>query len=127
MEEKKGLKLYSVSKFTNFEMIMDSQLASSGAHQAKVLEKCEKNNKYIKSQAISIKIISAFLMVFMPLLSVIMYFEITEEIGPSFPIQARIYVFSFFILLALIISILYEIIMQDLVSGTLGLEPVTLF
>ena len=107
MEEKKGLKLYSVSKFTNFEMIMDSQLASSGAHQAKVLEKCEKNNKYIKSQAISIKIISAFLMVFMPLLSVIMYFEITEEIGPSFPIQGRIYIFSFFILLALIISILY--------------------
>ena len=107
MEEKKGLKLYSVSKFTNFEMIMDSQLASSGAHQAKVLEKCEKNNKYIKTQAISIKIISAFLMVFMPLLSVIMYFGITEEIGPSFPIQGRIYIFSFFILLALIISILY--------------------
>ena len=107
MEEKKGLKLYSVSKFTNFEMIMDSQLASSGAHQAKVLEKCEKNNKYIKTQAISIKIVSAFLMVFMPLISVIMYYEITEEIGDLFPIQGRIYIFSFFILLALIISILY--------------------
>jgi len=107
LEEKKGLKLYSVSKFTNFEMIMDSQLASSGAHQAKVLEKCEKNNKYIKTQAISIKIVSAFLMVFMPLISVIMYYEITEEIGDLFPIQGRIYIFSFFILLALIISILY--------------------
>ncbi len=107
MEEKKGLKLFSLSKFTNFEMIMDSQLASSGAHQAKVLERCVKNNKYVKTQATSIKFISAFLMVIMPLLSVFMYFQIIEEIDQFFPIQARIYVFSFFILLSLIISIFY--------------------
>ncbi|GAG02846.1 unnamed protein product, partial [marine sediment metagenome] len=80
MEEKKGLKLFSLSKFTNFEMIMDSQLASSGAHQAKILGKYEKNNKYIKNQALSLKFISALLMVLMPLLSIIMYFEILENI-----------------------------------------------
>ncbi|GAG93846.1 unnamed protein product, partial [marine sediment metagenome] len=53
MEEKKGLNIYSLSKFTNHEMILDSQLASSGAHQSKVLEKCEKNKKYIRTHAIS--------------------------------------------------------------------------
>ena len=107
MEEKKGLNLYSLSKFTNFEMIMDSQLASSGAHQAKVLEKCQKNNKYIKTQATSMKFISAFLMVLMPSLSVLMYLGIIETIDPSYPIQGRVYVFSFFIWISLTISILY--------------------
>ncbi|MHA1486865.1 MAG: hypothetical protein ACTSSC_06805, partial [Promethearchaeota archaeon] len=107
MEEKKGLKLFSLSKFTNFEMIMDSQLASSGAHQAKILEKYAKNNKYIRNQAISLKFISALLMVLMPLLSIIMYFEIMENMDPFYPIQGRIFVFSFFVLITLVISILY--------------------
>jgi len=107
LEEKKGLKLFSLSKFTNFEMIMDSQLASSGAHQAKILEKYAKNNKYIRNQAISLKFISALLMVLMPLLSIIMYFEIMENMDPFYPIQGRIFVFSFFVLISLVISILY--------------------
>jgi len=107
LDEKKGLKLFSLSKFTNFEMIMDSQLASSGAHQAKILEKYAKNNKYIRNQAISLKFISALLMVLMPFLSIIMYFEIMENIDPFYPIQGRIFVFSFFILISLVISIFY--------------------
>jgi len=107
LEEKKGLNIFSLSKFTNHEMILDSQLASSGAHQSKVLEKCEKNIKYVRTQAISMKFISALLMVFMPFLSTIMYFEIIENIDPFYPIQGRIYVFNFFILLSLVISILY--------------------
>ena len=107
MEEKKELKLFSLSKFTNHEMILDSQLASSGAHQSKVLEKCEKNKKYVRTQAISMKFVSGLLMVFMPFISVIMYFEIIENIDPFYPIQGRIYVFNFFILISLVISILY--------------------
>ena len=107
MEEKKGLKLFSLSKFTNFEMIMDSQLAASGAHQAKLIEKCARNNKYIKRQATSLKFVSGLLMVLMPSLSSIMYFVIIENINPFYPIQGRIYVFSFFIWIFLIISILY--------------------
>ncbi len=107
MEEKKGLNIFSLSKFTNHEMILDSQLASSGAHQSKVLEKCEKNKKYVRTQAISMKFVSGLLMVFMPFLSVIMYFEIIENIGPFYPLQGRIYVFNFFVLLSLVISILY--------------------
>jgi len=107
LKEKKGLKLFSLSKFTNFEMIMDSQLASSGAHQAKILDKYEKNNKYIRNQSISLKFISALLMVLMPLLSIVMYFEILENMDPFYPIQGKIYVFNFFILISLVISILY--------------------
>jgi len=88
-------------------MILDSSIASSGAHQSKVLEKCEKNSKYVSNQAKSLKIISAFLMVFMPLLSILLYVDIIENIGPLYPIEGKIYVFSFFIWIFLIISIVY--------------------
>ena len=63
MKDKKKLNCFSLSKFTNYEMIMDSMFASSGAHQAKVLEKFEKNNKYIKNQSIVLKFVSALVMI----------------------------------------------------------------
>jgi len=107
MEDKKKLSCFSLSKFTNYEMIMDSMLASSGAHQSKVLEKSEKNNKYIKNQSIALKFASAFVMMFMPFMSIILYFEITEGIYPSYPIEGQIFLYSFFMWIFLTISILY--------------------
>lgn len=107
MKEKKGLNAFSLSKFTNFEMIMDSQFASAGAHQAKILEKCEKNNKYIKRQSTSLKIVSGFVMAIMPLLSIVIYFAITDEISPSYPLEGEIFLLSFFLWINTIISILY--------------------
>ena len=107
MEDKKKLSCFSLSKFTNHEMIMDSMLASSGANQSKVLEKSEKNNKYIKNQSIALKFASAFVMMFMPFMSIILYFEITEGIYPSYPIEGQIFLYSFFMWIFLTISILY--------------------
>ena len=107
MKDKKKLNCFSLSKFTNYEIIVDSMFASSGAHQAKVLEKFEKNNKYIKNQAIVLKFVSALVMMFMPFLSIIMYFEITEGIYPSYPIEGQIFVYSFFMWIFLTISILF--------------------
>jgi hypothetical protein len=86
---------------------MDSMFASSGAHQAKVLEKFERNNRYIKNQSIVLKFVSALVMMFMPLLSIILYLEITEGIYPSFPIEGQIFLYSFFMWIFLTISILY--------------------
>ncbi|NVM19619.1 MAG: CPBP family intramembrane metalloprotease [Candidatus Lokiarchaeota archaeon] len=107
MKEKKELKAFSLSKFTNYEMIMDSQFASAGAHQSRLLEKYEKNNKYIKNQAISLKIVSSLVMMMMPLMSIFLYFAITEEITPSYPYDGEIFILSFFLWISLIISILY--------------------
>ena len=107
MKDKKKLNCFSLSKFTNYEMIMDSMFASSGAHQAKVLEKFEKNNKYIKNQSIVLKFVSALVMMFMPFLSIILYLEITEGIYPSFPIEGQIFLYSFFMWIFLTISILF--------------------
>jgi len=107
MKDKKKTSCFSLSKFTNYEMIMDSMFASSGAHQAKVLEKFEKNNKYIKNQSIVLKFVSALVMMFMPFLSIILYIEITEGIYPSYPIEGQIFLYSFFMWIFLTISILY--------------------
>jgi len=107
MNEKKGLNAFALSKFTNFEMIMDSQFASAGAHQAKVLEKCQKNNKYIKNQALALKFASSLVMTLMPLLSIMLYFVIKDQITPSYPIEGEIFLLSFFLWINMTVSILY--------------------
>lgn len=107
MKEKKGLNAFSLAKYTNFEMIMDSQFASAGAHQAKILERCAKNNKYIKRQSTSLKIVSGFVMALMPLLSIVIYSAIRDEISPSYPIEGEIFLLSFFLWINTITSILY--------------------
>ena len=57
----KKLSLFSLAKYTNLEIMMESQYISAGAHQAKLLEKFEKNKNYIRNQSIAMKVISAFL------------------------------------------------------------------
>ncbi|GAH14852.1 unnamed protein product, partial [marine sediment metagenome] len=123
MKEKKELNAFKLSKYTNFEMIMDSQFASVGAHQAKLLEKYEKNNKYIKNQAKSLKIISSLVMMMMPLMSILLYFAITDEISASYPLDGEIYLYSFFLWINLLVSIFYIFMFglfttSSLMSGT---------
>ncbi|NVM44274.1 MAG: CPBP family intramembrane metalloprotease [Candidatus Lokiarchaeota archaeon] len=123
MREKKELSAFSLSKYTNFEMIMDSQFASVGAHQAKLLEKFEKNSKYIKNQAKSLKIISSLVMMLMPLMSILLYFTITDEISASYPFEGEIYLYSFFLWINQLVSIFYIFMFglfttSSLMSGT---------
>ncbi len=123
MKEKKELNAFSLSKYTNFELIMESQFATVGANQAKLLEKYEKNNKYIKNQAISLKIISSFVMMLMPLMSILLYFEITDNISASYPLEGEIYLYSFFLWINLLVSIFYIFMFglfttSSLMSGT---------
>jgi membrane protease YdiL (CAAX protease family) len=123
LKEKKDLSAFSLSKYTNFEMIMDSQFASVGAHQAKLLEKFEKNSKYIKNQAKALKIISSLVMMLMPLMSILLYFIITDEISASYPIEGEIYLYSFFLWINQLVSIFYIFMFglfttSSLMSGT---------
>jgi len=123
LKEKKELNAFSLSKYTNFEMIMESQFATVGANQAKLLEKYEKNNKYIKNQAKSLKIVSSFMMMLMPLMSIILYFEIADNISVSYPLEGEIYLYSFFLWINLLVSICYLFMFglfttSSLMSGT---------
>ena len=103
--------LFSLAKYTNLEITMESQYMSAGAHQAKLLEKFEKNKNYIRNQAISLKIVSAVLMLLMPMVSFIIYFDIFETIGYySISIEGIIIVYSVFIMVFFIILMLYLIL-----------------
>jgi len=102
---------------------MESQFASAGAHQAKLLEKYEKSNKYIKRQATALKIVSSLMMMLMPLMSTVIYFIIKENITPTYPFDGEIYILSFFLWINLILSILYIFLFglfttSSLMSGT---------
>ena len=105
MQESTEFNSWKQSKYTNYEMIMDSQFASVGAHQAKLLEKYEKNNKYIKRQSMGLKFASGLVMMMMPLLSIIMYVEIIGTFSSGYPLEGEIYIYSFFLWINLIISL----------------------
>ena len=108
---KKRFKLYSLAKYANLEVVMESQYLSAGAHQAKLLAKFEKNKNYIKNQSIALKAVSAFIMLFMPFLSLIIYSDITKELE-IFPIslEGTIIVFSSFIGVFYFLLMLYIIL-----------------
>ena len=123
MKDSSEFSAWKQSKYTNYEMILESQFASAGAHQAKLLEKCEKNNKYVKRQSMALKIASSFVMMLMPLLSIIMYFEIIGTFSPTYPLEGEVFIYSFFLWINLIITILYVFLFglfttSSLMSGT---------
>ncbi|MFX0176423.1 MAG: lysostaphin resistance A-like protein [Candidatus Hodarchaeota archaeon] len=107
MEDEK-LKFYSLAKYPNYEVLMDSQLQSSGANQARLLEKYARNKNYIRSQYYMVKFVFAFLFVFLPFISLIAYFDIAGD--NSFflnPVETIIFTFSFTFGMLFINSIMY--------------------
>ncbi|MFX0179080.1 MAG: CPBP family intramembrane glutamic endopeptidase [Candidatus Hodarchaeota archaeon] len=115
MEEDIKYKFYSLAKYPNLEILMDSQLASAGANQAKLLERYKKNKKAIKRQLIALKVVYGFIFVFIPFFSVWGYLEIVRGYSSSPFIEEFIetllltnsFVFGIFFLM----SVLYVLLM----------------
>ncbi|MFX1274728.1 MAG: type II CAAX prenyl endopeptidase Rce1 family protein [Promethearchaeota archaeon] len=76
--ENKELKPYSISKYTQLEILMDSQLQSAGAQQSRLLEKYKKNNKTIRNQARAMKIGIGSALLFIPIIPIVSYLEIFD-------------------------------------------------
>ncbi len=70
------MKFYSLAKYINREVFLDSQLQSAGANQSRLLEKYEKKHKTIKHQTIAIKLVYAFLFGFITIIPIFAYLEI---------------------------------------------------
>jgi len=83
MEETKqnSLSKFAIAKRVCHEILIDGQIASSGAHQARLIEKFKKNTNYIKHQFLVLKFVFAFLFLFLPILPLITYFEIKDNFG----------------------------------------------
>ena len=67
----KEMSLYKLAKYTNLEIVMEAQIQSSGANQARVLEKYRKNKGSIKQQAFAMKVIFAAMLFFVAVLPTI--------------------------------------------------------
>ncbi|MBY8980084.1 MAG: CPBP family intramembrane metalloprotease [Candidatus Lokiarchaeota archaeon] len=72
----KEMGLYKLAKYTNLEIVMEAQVQSSGANQARVLEKYRKNKGSIKQQAFAMKIVFAMMLLFVAILPVSTYFQV---------------------------------------------------
>jgi hypothetical protein len=106
--EKKKTSLYSLSKYPNLEIVLDAQLASAGAHQAKVLEKCEKNKKYIQSQSLGLKFASVVVTLFVPIMLLIVFLTFLSRTDlSSFSVEGKSLVYSMFLSIFFILLLLY--------------------
>jgi len=111
MEEKKQKSIYSLAKYPTYEILMEASLASSGAHQARLIEKFKKNKNYIRNQFLGLKIVFTFLFAFLPLIPFATYLQIADYLREgAFTLNAIIFVSSFLFAIYFGIMLLYMLL-----------------
>ncbi|MFX0032647.1 MAG: hypothetical protein ACFE9P_08275, partial [Candidatus Hermodarchaeota archaeon] len=110
MEEEVKRKYYSLAKYPNLEILMDAQLSSAGANQAKLLEKYKKNKKSVKHQLLALKIVYGFIFVFIPAITIIGFLDISQDY-PSAPMETILFTYALVFGIFFIMSILYVLLM----------------
>jgi len=117
MREKKKKSFYSLAKYPTYEILMESQMASAGAHQAKFVEKLKKNKNYIKHQSWVLKIVFSFLFLLLPLLPLVTYFQIADNIG-IYTISTIFFVSSFLFMIFFGMTLMYMLMFGMLSTGS---------
>jgi len=109
MEEEK-LKYYRLARYPVYEVLMEGQIASAGAHQSKLLEKFKKNNKYIKHQYLALKFVFGFLFIFLPVLPLIIFLQSTDYINAgTYPLNSIFFVSAFSLMIFFGTTLLYTL------------------
>jgi membrane protease YdiL (CAAX protease family) len=80
----KEMSLYKLAKYTNLEIVMEAQVQSSGANQARMMEKYKKNKGSIKQQAFALKVVFAMMLLFVAILPISTYFQIRSMLNNPF-------------------------------------------
>ena len=114
--ELEKIKYYRLSKYPCYEILMEGQIASAGAHQARLIEKFKKNKNYIKHQFLALKVVFGIMFLVLPVLPLVAYFKIGEylELG-IYSINTIFFVSSLLFMLFFGMIILY-MLMFGLVS-----------
>ena len=111
MEKEKQKSFYSLAKYPTYEILMEASLASSGAHQARLIEKFKKNKNYIRNQFLGLKIVFTFLFAFLPLIPFGTYLQIADYLREgTFTLNAIIFVSSFLFAIYFGIMLLYMLL-----------------
>jgi membrane protease YdiL (CAAX protease family) len=115
MEEEK-LKYYKLARYPVYEVLMEGQIASAGAHQAKLLEKFKKNKKYIKHQYLALKFVFGFLFVVLPVFPLFIFLESANYINQgTHTINTVFFVSSLALMIFFGMTILY-VLMLGMIS-----------
>ncbi|MFW9942639.1 MAG: CPBP family intramembrane glutamic endopeptidase [Candidatus Thorarchaeota archaeon] len=80
MRQDKKKSFYSLAKFTIHEILMEGQMASAGAHQARLIEKFKRNKNYVKTQFLALKLVFSLMFVFFPILPLTTYLQIDNSL-----------------------------------------------
>jgi len=78
--EREKLKLYKLAKYTNLEIVMEAQIQSTGANQAKLMERFKKNKKSIQHQVFTLKIVYSVLIFFTTTVPIFTSLQIIESL-----------------------------------------------
>ena len=110
---------YSLAKYPTHELLMDAQIASSGAHQARLIEKFKKNKNYIKSQFIALKIVYGFVFLVMPIIPLASYMGVIENLKSGlYPIETILFISSFVFGFFSALMILYVLLFGMMPAGS---------
>ena len=111
MEEEK-LKYYKLARYPVYEVLMDGQIASAGAHQAKLLEKFKKNKKFIKHQYLALKFVFAFLFIVLPIFPLFIFLQSADYINQgAHTINTVFFVSSLSLMIFFGMTILYMLML----------------
>ncbi len=86
VKEMNNKELFKISKYVYAESFLQSQLDMSGTSVSSVMEKMEKNKRYIKNQVIFTKIIMVLYVSFLILLPITGYMQIEKAINEGISI-----------------------------------------
>jgi len=115
MEEEK-LKYYKLARYPVYEVLMEGQIASAGAHHAKLIEKFKKNNKYIKHQYWSLKLVFAFLFLVLPIFPLVNFLLSADYINQGTHTTHTIFFISSFSLMIFFGMTLLYMLMLGMIS-----------
>ncbi|WP_371805062.1 hypothetical protein [Candidatus Lokiarchaeum ossiferum] len=102
--------LYKISKFAYTEAFTQSQLDIAGSQQSKILEKMEKNRKYMKMQSITMKIVVGVFIALMVIIPIQAFISIRSAIAENIiPESYLIFAGSMTLSASFLIQIMYLI------------------
>ena len=113
----KNKQLYKISKFAYKEAFLESQLEMAGANTSQILEKMEKNSKYMRTQDIVMKIVVALYLAGMIVLPIQVYKLLNTAVENGIPTQWAIFAggisFSIFFAIQLLFLVTFGIFMSS--------------
>ncbi|MFX0040930.1 MAG: type II CAAX prenyl endopeptidase Rce1 family protein [Promethearchaeota archaeon] len=82
-QKEKSPSLYTIAKYTNRELLLESLLQSKGSYKSLFLENYKKNQRTFKIKVIATKILYSLVFGILPIILVLNYLEIIEGLGSS--------------------------------------------